>query len=70
MMDVVLDTNVWVAAGFNPDSSAAQIIQAIRDGDLRLVWNEATRRETRQILTQIPPLDWHRVHRPDASRRF
>jgi predicted nucleic acid-binding protein len=55
---VVLDTNVFVAAGFNPHSASAQIIESVRAGHLRLVWNETTRSETESVLRQIPPLDW------------
>ena len=53
----VIDTNVFVGAAFNPDSSSAQIIDAIRDGRLVLVWNEQTRRETLHVLQKIPPVD-------------
>lgn len=55
---VVLDTNVFVAAGFNADSSSARLIEAIRRGELTLVWNEATRGENRDVVEQIPPLSW------------
>jgi predicted nucleic acid-binding protein len=55
---VVLDTNVFVAAAFNPRSHAARIVETVREGRLRLVWNEATRRETRRILDRIPPISW------------
>lgn len=55
---VVLDTNVFVAAAFNPCSHAARIIAAVRSGQLRLIWNEATQRETRTILERIPPISW------------
>ncbi len=55
---VVLDTNVFVAAAFNPRSHAARIIEAAREGRLRLVWNEATRGETRRVLDRIPPISW------------
>jgi len=55
---VVLDTNVFVAAAFNRQSRAARIIDWIRDERLLLVWNEATRRETRAILRKIPPISW------------
>lgn len=55
---VVLDTNVFVAAGFNPDSSSARILDLIRSGDLQFVWDNDTKRETRRILEQIPPLQW------------
>ena len=55
---VVLDTNIFVAAAFNPRSHAARIIDAVREGRLRLVWNEATQRETRKILERIPPISW------------
>jgi predicted nucleic acid-binding protein len=57
---IILDTNVFVAAGFNPGSSSARILNAVEAGDLRLVWNEATRRETEAILRKIPPLSWER----------
>lgn len=66
---VVLDTNVFVAAGFNRDSHAAAIVAAVRRGDLRMVWNDATRRETAFILGRIPPLSGFVVDdlfRPDA----
>jgi predicted nucleic acid-binding protein len=56
---VVLDTNVLVAAGFNPRSASAGIVEAVRHGRLRMVWNDATRREIERILQQIPPLRGH-----------
>jgi len=55
---VVLDTNVYVAAAFNPRSSAASILRAVRNGRLQLVWDEPTVRETRLILKRIPPISW------------
>lgn len=54
---VVLDTNVFVAAGFHPDSDSAEIVSRIRARALEMVWNDATRRETLHILQKIPPLD-------------
>lgn len=53
---VVLDTNVFVGAGFNPGSASAEMIDAVRAGELRMVWSEATRSETRRIVEKIPPL--------------
>ena len=32
--EVVLDTNVFVAAGFNPGSHSARLVEAVRDGRL------------------------------------
>jgi predicted nucleic acid-binding protein len=58
---IVIDTNVFVAAGFNPRSAAARILAAVREGRFQLIWNEPTRRETELILRQIPPLDCERV---------
>ena len=46
MEDVVIDTNVFVAAGFNPQSASARILEGIREARFRLIWNEPTRRET------------------------
>jgi predicted nucleic acid-binding protein len=53
---VVLDTNVVVAAGFNPRSASAKIVDAVKHGDLRMVWDDATRRETERMVRRIPPL--------------
>jgi predicted nucleic acid-binding protein len=55
---VVLDTNIFVAAAFNSDSASARIIDAVRQGRLRMVWSEETRRETEKVLRQIPPISW------------
>jgi len=55
---VVLDTNVFVAAAFNPRSSAADVLRAVRDGRLQLVWDEPTQRETRFVVDRIPPISW------------
>jgi predicted nucleic acid-binding protein len=60
MRRIVIDTNVFVAAGFNPRSAAARILAAVREGRFQLIWNEPTRRETQSILRQIPHLDWER----------
>ena len=37
---VVLDTNVFVAAGFNPRSHSARLLDAVRLGRLRMVWGQ------------------------------
>ena len=58
MEDVVIDTNVFVAAGFNPKSAAARVLEGVRGGRFRLLWNEPTRRETEIIVRRIPRLDW------------
>ncbi len=49
MEGVVIDTNVFVAAGFNPRSASARILTGIREGRFRLIWNEPTRRETKEV---------------------
>jgi uncharacterized protein len=53
---VVLDTNVLVAAGFKPRSASAKIVDALKQGQVRMVWNDATRREIEHIIGKIPPL--------------
>jgi predicted nucleic acid-binding protein len=53
---VVLDTNVLVAAGFKPRSASARIVNAVKRGEWRMVWNDATWREIDRIVRQIPPL--------------
>ena len=61
MEGVVLDTNVFVAAGFNPGSASARVLEGIRSGRFRLIWNQPTRRETEMILRRIPHVDWQKV---------
>jgi predicted nucleic acid-binding protein len=61
MRRIVIDTNVFVAAGFNPKTAAARILAAVREGRFQLIWNEPTRRETEMVLRRIPHLDWERV---------
>lgn len=58
---VILDTNVFVGAGFRDSSASSEIVGRLEDGELYLVWNAATRRETERILRRIPPLGWDRV---------
>ena len=68
-MRVVLDTNVLVAAGFAPRSASAAIVRAVQRGDLAIVWDERTRRETERIVTRIPRLSWARfapIYRAEA----
>ncbi len=48
---VVLDTNVFVAAGFNSRSASARIIKAVRLRQIRMIWNDATRTEIELILS-------------------
>ena len=74
---VILDTNIFVAAGFNPNSTSARILNEVRSGRLRLIWSDPTRREVQHILERIPPLSWSDVaslfreedrHHVEASR--
>lgn len=58
---VVIDTNVLIAAAFNQYSHSARIMKAIEDGQLDMVWNQATRKEAHRLMDQIPPLAWGRI---------
>lgn len=57
-MTIVVDTNVFVAAGFNPRSSSARILRAVEDRRIDMVWSADTRRETQRMIEQIPRLSW------------
>lgn len=72
MARAVLDTNILVAAGFNRGSASARLLREVEAGRLELVWNQATRRETRSVLERIPRLRWEDVaplFRPTAEHR-
>ena len=53
---VVLDTNVVVAAAFRPGSDSARLVAAAREGRVRPVWSDETRRETEHVVGKIPVL--------------
>ena len=57
---LVLDTNIFVAAGFEPKSASARLLEALRQGRCRMIWHQTTRRETERVLRRVPPLDWQR----------
>lgn len=59
--EVVLDTNVFVAAGFRARSRSGEVVDLVRDGRLRHVWHDDTVRETQRILSMIPRLSWPAV---------
>jgi predicted nucleic acid-binding protein len=61
MEGVVIDTNVFVAALFNRRSASARILEGVREGGFRQIWNLSTRRETEMILRRIPRLEWQSV---------
>ena len=52
---------MFVAAGFNPGSHSARLVEAVRDGRLRLVWDDATHAEIEHVMRQIPRLSWPRI---------
>jgi predicted nucleic acid-binding protein len=55
-LKIVLDTNSFVAAGFNPGSSSGKIVEAVRAGRVAIIWNRECRREIEHVLSRIPPL--------------
>jgi len=70
MEGVVIDTNVFVAAGFNARSASERILAAIRDRRFQLVWNEPTRREAEFVLRRIAVLGWDKfgdLFRPEGE---
>lgn len=58
---LVLDTNVFVAAGFRPYSQSGRLLDMVRAGMRDLAWDIPTREETRRVLERIPPLGWPAV---------
>ena len=58
---LVLDTNVFVAAGFEPKSASARLLEALRQGRCRMIWHRTARRECcaaarRLTGSALPPL--------------
>jgi uncharacterized protein len=57
---LVVDTNVFVAAGFEPAGASSRLLDAIMRGQWRMAWHRTTRAETERVLRRIPRLDWQR----------
>ncbi len=53
---VILDTNIFVAAGFKPDSDAGRILELVRSEKLSMIWHAQTLEEIHYIINKIPPL--------------
>lgn len=49
---VVLDTNVLIAAAYNPDSASRRIVEACLKGERTAILSPALRREYERILTR------------------
>lgn len=47
---VVVDTNLFVAANYNPNSASAQIVNMIARRDLIFIWSEPIAKEIRKML--------------------
>ena len=58
---IVIDTNVFIAAAFKPASDSAQIVAAVASGEVSLIWDEPTRRETEALMRRIPRVSWEAV---------
>lgn len=52
---VVPDTNLFIAARFNPKSYSAKILNMIGDGRIIFLWSEETRREIERIVRNVKP---------------
>ena len=58
---IVIDTNVFIAAAFNPASDSARIVEATGSGGASLIWDEPTRRETEALMRRIPRVSWEAI---------
>lgn len=57
VLRIVADTNLWVAARFNPNSYSAKILDMAGEGRLEILWSKETRRELEKIMGNVkaPP---------------
>lgn len=53
---IVVDTNIWIAAAFNSGSNSARIVNGLQDARWRLRWDDITRRESKHIIETIYPI--------------
>lgn len=49
-MKIVADTNLFVAANYNPNSASAQVLNMVARRDLILVWSEEIAEEIYKIM--------------------
>lgn len=65
LVTVLLDTNVFLAAYWNPNCASARALAACIDGRVRAIFSEPVRREVERMLRQVKVsakyLDWLRA---------
>ncbi len=54
---VVLDTNILIAAYFNPNSFSAKLLKLAARNKIDIYWSSSLYREAQTILRFIPPRD-------------
>jgi len=64
MNGIVIDTSVFVAAGFNSRSAAARIVAAVREGHFQLVWNKPTQATAGWGGCKVWVKSGHLAHQP------
>ena len=52
-MRIVIDTNLIIAARFNPKSASAKILEKAEKGKLELIWSDEMYREAMRILQNV-----------------
>jgi len=52
-LKIVADTNLWVAARYNPKSYSAKILNMVGEGRLALLWSKETKRELDRIMANV-----------------
>jgi len=53
-LNIVLDTNIFIAAGFRQSNGAARIFDMVHDGKLKFIWNGEIRNEIVGTINKIP----------------
>ena len=60
-MKIVLDTNILVAAYFNPHSFSAKILELADKNTIQIYWSIPLYKEAKQILGFLPPKDRKKI---------
>jgi len=51
---VVLDTNIFVSALFNKESSSFKIFKMAKEGKIKILWSSLIKKEIQTILDNLP----------------
>lgn len=69
-MNLIIDTNLLVAAAFNPSSASAKILVLAKQGQVNILWSQKTKKEAKLILGNLKNALGGQNKKPDFAKKL